>query len=163
ARLRRALKLRPGYPEALNGLAGVLLARKQVDEALHTSQQAVALAPNDARLHDTLGTILRALGQHDASIASHERALALNPSVPGTWLNLAGTLQQAGHAHEAAAAYRRALELDPTSSKAHSGLIFMLDLLPDAAAEVHGERKRRDERFGQGWRTAPITHQNTPD
>jgi predicted O-linked N-acetylglucosamine transferase (SPINDLY family) len=162
-RLRRSLKLRPGYPDALSNLASVLVARHQPDEALRLAQQAVALAPGDSRFHDTLGAIFRAVGRNDDSIRSHQRALSLSPDVAGTWLNLAGTLQVAGRLDEAVAAYRRVLELDPTSAIAHSGLIFMLDVLPDAVDEAYAERRRWSARFGQRWLTEPLAHTNAPD
>jgi predicted O-linked N-acetylglucosamine transferase (SPINDLY family) len=163
ARLRRALKLRPGYVEALAALLGILLDQGRAADADDVSQRTLAAAPSESRLHDLRATIHRALGRLELAIESYQRALALQPNAPGTWTNLGAALQIAGRPADAAGAFRHALALDPTSSMAHSSLIFVLDLLPDALDEASAERQRWNARFGHGWKTQPLPHTNSPD
>jgi predicted O-linked N-acetylglucosamine transferase (SPINDLY family) len=162
-RLRQALKLQPVYPEAIGGLLSILLDRGRATEADELSQRALALAPANPRFHDLRATIHRAFGRLEEAIAHYEQALALQPDAPGTWINFGATLQIAGRPADAAIALRRALDLDPTNTQAHSSLIFVLDLLPEALDDARAERQRWDTRFGQRWQTEPIAHQNQPD
>src|SRR5690348_12684435 len=75
ARLRRALKLRPGYVEALAPLLGLLLDQGRAADADDLSQRALAAAPAEPRLLDLRGTIHRALGRLEDAIETYRRVL----------------------------------------------------------------------------------------
>jgi protein O-GlcNAc transferase len=49
--LRKAIQLRPDFPEALNNLASALKCVGQMDEALSYLDRAVSLSPGDAAIH----------------------------------------------------------------------------------------------------------------
>ena len=76
---RRALDLRPRFPEALSVLGAAQTELTLVDEAIATFRRALTLSPDSAELHANLGTALAAAGLIDEAIESTRKALALFP------------------------------------------------------------------------------------
>lgn len=109
--LRRALELKPDFPETLNSLASVLNQLGRPAEACPLAERALELRPRFAAAHNTLGVALMALGRPAKGIASFQRALALTPDAALTHVNLAWALAEAGRGAESlsefAAAQRR--------------------------------------------------------
>jgi predicted O-linked N-acetylglucosamine transferase (SPINDLY family) len=141
----------------------VLQALGQTEAALASFQRSLKLRPNHAETLTNAAISLRILGRLDEAETQLRRALRLQPTCPEALINLAGTIQAAGRMDDAAGAWRRAMELCPDSPVAHSGLIFLLDLLPDAIEDAWTERQRWNARFGQRWRTEPLAHLNVPN
>jgi predicted O-linked N-acetylglucosamine transferase (SPINDLY family) len=79
---RRALDLKPRFPEALGLLGASQTELALVDEAAATFRRALALSPNSAELHAGLGAAQAAAGLVDEAIASTEEAIALSPTPP---------------------------------------------------------------------------------
>lgn len=55
--------------------AGIFLSQKKLPDALQEAQQAVALAPDSARVNVTMGSVLDALGRREEARRYHETAL----------------------------------------------------------------------------------------
>jgi predicted O-linked N-acetylglucosamine transferase (SPINDLY family) len=89
---RRALDLRPRFPEALSVLGAAQTELTLVDEAIATFRRALTLSPDSAELHANLGTALAAAGLVDEAIESTRKAMALSPA-PRTRANLVFFLQ----------------------------------------------------------------------
>jgi adenylate cyclase len=64
----------------------VLAYTRRYDEALSTSERAIALNPNFATAHITLGTVLHSLGRNEEALARYERGIALDPFYNDIWL-----------------------------------------------------------------------------
>jgi len=123
------------YGEALRGLnalhafnpqhVGGLVARAQLlkklqhlDEALMCARQALALAPENAKVHNTLGVMLQALELHDEALAHFDMAASLPGSVAEEALvSRASLFLESGRKAEAGAAFEHALRLFPGSIK----------------------------------------------
>jgi tetratricopeptide (TPR) repeat protein len=75
AEFRRALELIPNQLDFLRGLALALIWEGQLDQALAVLGEAIAGAPNDAKLHNDKGSILFRLGRLEEAVASFERAV----------------------------------------------------------------------------------------
>ena len=60
--MRRALALKPNYPEAHSNLGGALADQGRLDEAAAHFRRAVALRPDYPEAHSNLGMVLLALG-----------------------------------------------------------------------------------------------------
>ncbi|MCC7372816.1 MAG: tetratricopeptide repeat protein [Chloroflexi bacterium] len=159
----RALDLKPDHVDALNNQAVLLQSLGQPEAALASFERSLKLRPNHAETLTNAAISLRVLGRLAEAESRLRRALKLQPTHLEALTNLASTLQVAGRLDEAAALYRRTLEIAPDSAVAHSGLIFLLDLLPDGAAEAQAERQRWNARFGQGWRANPPAYGNTAE
>jgi tetratricopeptide (TPR) repeat protein len=74
---RHVLTLSDNEPAALTGLARVLLARGQLDEAFTAAMRAVDKAPDVASGHLTLGDVLRARGDKAGAQAQYDQAAQL--------------------------------------------------------------------------------------
>ena len=157
-------RCKPDHVDALNNQGVVLQELGQAEAALATFERSLKLRPNHAETLTNAAISLRILGRLDEAETRLRRALKVQPTFMEALNNLASTLPGRR------AADGRGCRISPrdgasirTSATAHSGLIFVLDLLPDGSAEAHVERQRWNARFGQRWRTEPLVHPNAPD
>jgi tetratricopeptide (TPR) repeat protein len=109
----------------------------QGQNAVHASEKAAQLLPNDAGAHNNVGNALGRAGQLDEAVASYRRALVLNPDFPEAHNNLGNALLDLGRPTEAAISCRRALEIRPNYAEAHDNLgnaLLKLGHFDEAAA-----------------------------
>ena len=76
---RRALKLRPRYPQALNNLALQLRAAGEYDEAEVCYKSALELSPAALDTHINLASLYQSQGRVEAAERQFDLALALKP------------------------------------------------------------------------------------
>lgn len=98
--------------EALYRDARAACEQGRIDDGVALISKALALAPDQARLHGLLGRALSHLGRNDEALASFDRALALAPTA-GLHGGRADILVALGRLDEAVQAYDRALALEP--------------------------------------------------
>ena len=113
ARIYRQTALDPGDHIILSNLAACLCDLRQYDEALATSDLALAIEPDHAPAHTNRGVILEMRGDLEGAIAAHRRAIAIDPDYAKGHANLAVALRSAGELDEALAASHRAVALKP--------------------------------------------------
>jgi tetratricopeptide (TPR) repeat protein len=107
----RALRIDPGFPEALNSLGVAWYERKEYDRAITYLQQAVLAKPDFVEALNNLGACyLFRRRFNDASIA-FEKVVALLPDFAEAYNNLGLVYEQLGDTAKATAAYRRFTEL----------------------------------------------------
>jgi serine/threonine-protein kinase len=142
---REALKLAPRLAEA-----HLALARSLLDGSLDFSQssveydQAVALAPGDARVLRSYSWFAAHMGRSAEGLASARRAVMLDPLNPLTHGNLGTALLFARRYPEAVAALKDGLALNPEHAEIGVFLGLGYYLLGDfesarAACEAHAE------------------------
>ena len=107
---------------AHNNLAGALIARGAVDEAVGHIEQALALKPEYPEARNNLGLVLASHGRIDDALAQYRKALELQPAYAEAHNNLGLLLARRGQFDEAIAHLRRALEIDPGLAGAHYNL-----------------------------------------
>lgn len=152
--LRRAIGLRPGFPEALLNLAGVLQSTGRYKESEDPLRRALKAKPAylDARV--SLGMSLMLLGRTREARDSYEKALRVAPRNAQALVGLGQVEALEGHFAEAETAYRQALEVAPGSPAAHAALVWLRRMTPDDAAWL----KRAEELAAAG--IAPIDESN---
>jgi tetratricopeptide (TPR) repeat protein len=123
---RRAITLKPRYPEAYNNLAAALLAQNGPDEAAACLRKAVELRPDLPDAHNNLGNLLVDLGRPDEAVACYRRSVALRPDYPEAHNNLGAALRELGRLDEAILCYRKALAFQPNFAAAHNNLGIVL-------------------------------------
>lgn len=103
------------------------LAQQQgrLDAALAACDQALALDPAQADVHNRRGLLLQALGQGDAAQAAYERAVALLPRHAGAYNNLGTLFTQRGRWADAARHFERAVALRPDHALAWHNLGYV--------------------------------------
>jgi serine/threonine protein kinase/Tfp pilus assembly protein PilF len=121
----KALELDP-----MSGRAHAILAHTlgfyewQWRQARSEMEQAVALAPNDARVLESCGGLLWYLDRANEAVAQYQRAVQLDPFSVGLRQNLGETFYYARRYDEAIAASLEAIEMDPRYPQAHMFLGF---------------------------------------
>ncbi|HEY2818900.1 MAG TPA: tetratricopeptide repeat protein [Casimicrobiaceae bacterium] len=119
---RATLERNPESWMAHNNLAGVLIARGKVDEAIGHIERALALRPDYAEARNNLGLALANRGRVDAALEQYRQALELQPAYAEAHNNLGVLLARRGQVEDAIAQYTRALQIDPALAGAHYNL-----------------------------------------
>ncbi|HXQ68148.1 MAG TPA: tetratricopeptide repeat protein [Alphaproteobacteria bacterium] len=132
---RKALALRPDYPDVEYNLALALERSGALEAAAEAYRAALARHPDLVPAWHNLGTVLLGLGQPEEAVAAYRRALAFGPLAESE-RSLGIALERLGQLEEAVAAYRRALALKPDWSVAHNNLAYGLLALGDGAAAL---------------------------
>jgi tetratricopeptide (TPR) repeat protein len=92
------------------------------EERVARCRQALAITPNDPRLHCNLGNALLHAGCTEEAIAAYQQAIATDPRYAEAYNNLAAASQTLGRFEEAASHYRTALAINPDNAVAHNNL-----------------------------------------
>ncbi len=114
-----AVRQSPAHPEPLRYLAILQLHTRRAALAAQTLRQALALAPDDARLHSDLGNALSACGDAEAALASWRDACRRDPGDATAWFNLGRNLQLRGETDAAIEALTQAAHLSAGLLPAH--------------------------------------------
>jgi|SRR5665213_3038 len=78
---RRAVKLNPKYPEAVNNLGTVYYAKKSYRRAVNQYRKALRLEPNSASMLSNLGTAYFARKQYQDAMNAYAQAVAIDPGI----------------------------------------------------------------------------------
>ncbi len=123
---RRAIDLKPGYPEAHNNLGIVLAELGLPEEAVACYRRALDLRPDYPEACNNLGIALKDQGWLDAAVACCRRAIDLKPGYAEAHNNLGNALEQQGRRDAAADCYRTAIAFRPDYPVAHTNLAMLL-------------------------------------
>ncbi len=110
---RRALRLAPQHPDALNLLGVAARQRGDLDAALELAARAVALAPDSAIFLANHGAALAEAGRLGEALPVLERTLALRPDDVVSLRNYGQALTAAGRPAEALPPLREAARRAP--------------------------------------------------
>lgn len=113
-----ALRLWPGYAEALNNCGSALNMLGRHAEALHCFDAVLGPHPGAAEVHANRADTLILLGRCEDGLAGHARALALSPGLQRSHHGLAVALIRLGRPDEALHACDTVLARDPRSLEA---------------------------------------------
>ncbi len=137
----KALELYPEYAEAYVALGDAMSAQGKQDEAIAAYQQALAIEPDDPRIHFGLGKIYyNEKGLYHEAVAEYQKAITIDPRHLEAYLNLGELYEEKGLYKEAADSYERALLVDPRHPSALYGLAMALERLDSNRAIAAWER-----------------------
>ncbi|MGH7156171.1 MAG: tetratricopeptide repeat protein, partial [Acetobacteraceae bacterium] len=108
----------PRHAEALHLLGVICCDRNATDEALKWLSRAVAVAPENPRVHYHLGNALMAAEGFSEAEGEFRQAVALDPALADAFNNLGSTLGSQQRDREAIDAYGQALALRPRMPRA---------------------------------------------
>jgi tetratricopeptide (TPR) repeat protein len=136
AAFRRGLKDCPGSPEIRDELAAHLLAeRRNLDEALRLSEEAVALGRDEIRHLHTLGEVRLSVGDEAGAAEAYAAVLDLDPENPEAHLELGILHEVRGEVREAEEHFVESLKSDPANPRAlysYASLYYAADDLETA-------------------------------
>jgi tetratricopeptide (TPR) repeat protein len=119
---RRAIALRPDYPEAHYNLGRLLVEQGQLDDAIAHYERAAAINPADAEAQNNLGVTLFGIGRGDDAIAHYRKALEIRPDYAEAACNLANALIAKGDYDGAVTQYTACLAAMPDQEQAQYNL-----------------------------------------
>ena len=99
------------------------------EEALAVYEQAISLAPQDARNWYSKGVALGRLGRYEEALAAYEQAISLAPHDADNWRGKGASLWYLGRYEEALAAYEQAIRLAPQDASSWLGKGLSLERL----------------------------------
>lgn len=98
------------------------LKQKEFYRAVAACEEAVAIAPNEAKIYKIWGDALQSSGGAEAARKKYERAIELNPDFAEVHVNLGSLCGREGRWDAAVKHYQRAIELQPDLASAHRNL-----------------------------------------
>jgi tetratricopeptide (TPR) repeat protein len=124
---RRALALRPDYPEAHNNYAVLLRHRGQEPEAAEHYREAIRIRPDYPEAHTNYAGLLASWGNPAGAASHYEEALATRPDSADAHHGYANVLATMGRLEEAESHYRDVIRLRPISAEANLNLAVLLE------------------------------------
>ena len=109
----KALKINPGYVEALHNLGISLRNIGRTQEAIDCFRKALVMSPNYAEVQHNLGIALDTCKQYDEAAACYRKALSIKPNYLEACHNLANALYHLGRYDEALAYFQKVLDVVP--------------------------------------------------
>ena len=125
--LKKALQIKPEFPDALNNLGVALKEKGDFNSAIPCFQKAIKLKPDYAEAHTNLGNILLVQRELNSAIPYFQKAIKLKPDYAEAHYNLGVTLQEKGDLNSAIKSYQKAINLNPEYQNAYYNLGVALD------------------------------------
>jgi len=116
--------LSPNTADVLNERAQVYLAMGDIEKALETFEESLALDDEYVQTHMALGQLYASQKEWDKAIASYEKAAEISKSAD-IYSNLGYVYSQKGDLDGALSAYMRAVELRPRQYLDHQNLAVL--------------------------------------
>jgi adenylate cyclase len=114
AYVERALAIDPDNPDAHRAAAGVLLLRREFEDAAIAARRAVKVGPSMADVLAFSAFVLASCGRAGEAIGHAERAIALSPKHPSWYFGVLGNAYRlAGRRDAALASFRGYHEREP--------------------------------------------------
>ena len=120
--LKKALKLKPDYPEAHIKLGISLKKQGKIDDAIISFKEGIKLNSKNPKAYYNLGNAFKEKGDLNSAIISFQKAIKLKPNFPEAHGNLAITLTKSGDLNAAIVSFKRAITLKPDSPKTYLNL-----------------------------------------
>ncbi|MGQ9370228.1 tetratricopeptide repeat protein [Azospirillum sp. ST 5-10] len=158
AHYRRAVALRPDYPDALRNIAGLPVGDGGGGGALAAARALVRVAPVPVEPLAALGRMLRRAGRPGAARAAFRAALAQRPDHADVLDHLAALERAEGNVPAAAACQRHAVVLTPSDAGAHNnrGTLACGDGRPEEAGAWFRRALTLDPALAEAWRNLGI-------
>ena len=118
-----------GNPEDIESIRMLAILYYQIqdyDSALHYTQKALVLVPEDFFAHFLLGSISLRKGIFEDSIIHFQKAIEFNPSFVDAHYNLGTAMKARGQIEEAISCYKKCIDLNPDFDSAYYDTGFAL-------------------------------------
>lgn len=133
---RRTLDLNPKRCEALIALSGLLLMRKQAEEARVLLLRCCGIAPDNAEAWNTLGLALRMGGEPNLAMSAFVRAQGLQPNCLDYVLNGVDVTEEAGETDAELARLTVACDQNPLNLAQQIGRGMLLERIGQRASAI---------------------------
>jgi superkiller protein 3 len=149
AALRRAIEVKPDYPEAHFALGTVMQQQGNFAGAVAALRQALVYAPNAPEIHNSLGNALQKTGDVESARAEFQEAARLNKIKSNQQaamfaMNTGLAKLKEGKLDEAIEGFQKAVELDPINAQAYYNLAKAFQKKGQTEAARIAEQKARE-------------------
>lgn len=117
--LQTALKIYPGYSEALSQLAVGYYKTGDYPNAVKYSEMALQYNPNDIITINNLGSALFQIGKPEESMKYYQKAIQMNPRYEDGWMNVGSIHGMMKEFDKAIDAFNKALQINPQNARAY--------------------------------------------
>ncbi|MCD6498423.1 MAG: tetratricopeptide repeat protein [Deltaproteobacteria bacterium] len=138
---RKAVGLKPEFPEKYVNLAGMLLLDNRLDEAESVLVKSVAQFPKEPGLHFNLGLVYLARKRLPAACASLNTAARLAPGVVSYRIGAGLCAFKMGRLAESVIHFKAAAKANPSNAAAHEGLARIFAARHQSAQAIKEARK----------------------
>jgi predicted O-linked N-acetylglucosamine transferase (SPINDLY family) len=155
--LRRAIELKPDFPEAHYNLGAAYRDAGNADAALAAYRRAAELVPKFADVHVDIAALLRERRELDEAERSVRAALALKPAFPEALLELGNVHKGGGDWRAAIEAFRRAVSVAPSFGRARWALAMaQIPMIDDGNTDREERRQAFARELGalEAWALA---------
>jgi protein O-GlcNAc transferase len=133
---RRTLDLNPGRSEALVALSGLLLMRKQAEEARDLLLRCCGIVPDNPEAWNTLGLALRMGGKPGLAMSAFVRAQDLQPDCLDYVLNGVDVTEEAGETDAELARLTVACDQNPLNLAQQIGRGMLLERIGQRSSAI---------------------------
>ena len=112
-----ALRAKPGWTEAIEAYADLLLGENKVSEADEVVTQALKINPDDVKMHTAKGNVFNRQSIFDHAEVEYKKALDVDESYRNALTGLAHSLENQGKVEEAVETIAKAEKLNPNDIK----------------------------------------------
>ena len=130
--LRKALQLKPNYPEAQNNLGIALQEKGDLTAAITSYNKALQLKPNYPDAHNNLGMALKEQGDLDEALINHKRALELDPKNSKAFYGIGRVQAAQGNLKDSKNSLLKSIELDESNTAALFELSTNIESIEDS-------------------------------
>lgn len=140
--LRRAIELKPAFPEALYNLGAAYRDAGNSDAALDAYRRAAELIPEFPDVYVDIASILRERRELDEAERNLRSALALKPNFPEALLELGNVRKGGGDWRAAVDAFRGAVGFAPSFGRARwATAVSQIPMIDDADTDREERRQ----------------------
>lgn len=111
-----ALRAKPGWTEAIEAYADLLLDENKVSEADNAVTQALELYPDDVKMHTAKGNVYNRQSIFESAESEFKKALDVDDEYTNALTGLAHSLEHQGKVEEAVDAIVKAEKLNPNDT-----------------------------------------------
>ena len=152
AHFRKAVELRPAFPEAYNNLGLACSRQGRTEDAAAAFARTIELDPKMAEAYNNLGFLYHSNLEYPRAVDMFRKALLQNGDFAAAYANLGNTFYMLKKHDRAVSSWKRALEIDPMHEEARRSL-KMFDQEPGPAAPAAESSPAADT--GDGDARAP--------
>ncbi|MBQ8681039.1 MAG: tetratricopeptide repeat protein [Treponema sp.] len=112
-----ALRAKPGWTDAIEAYADLLLDEDKVNEADEVVSQALKLSPDDVKIHTAKGNVFTRQSIYENAELEYKKALTGDDSYKNALTGLANSLENQGKIDEAVDTIVKAEQLNPNDTE----------------------------------------------
>lgn len=140
-----ALKAKPGWLEAIESYADLLLKRNRTRNAGELVKHALNLNPDDAVMHTKLGDVYSKQSRYDSAEDEYHEALKIRPEYTKALSGLANAYESAGRNDEAVEVMDRMESLSPDDAETrrqYAHILLSAERAEDARKKIQIEYQK---------------------